>query len=70
MKARKSLEAHNQFQSGWVGSVLLYKPSNEVNLFLAEVTRSQAVNDEKHKPWVAVAPDGGIICAHCNCMAG
>ena len=22
------------------------------------------------RPWVGVKPDGEILCAHCNCMAG
>ena len=72
MKNRKSLEAHNQFLSGWVKTVLFYRvPSSDVFIMKAEVTPSQRLNDEPHLPWVAIHSKGeNVIAAHCTCMAG
>ena len=72
MKNRKSLEAHNQFISGWVKTVFYYQvPSSDVMIMKAEVTPSQRLNDEPHLPWVAITiKEENIIAAHCSCMAG
>ncbi|XP_045180321.2 uncharacterized protein LOC123539668 [Mercenaria mercenaria] len=71
MKNYKSLEAHNYFKSGWVETVLSYKPSNSQHTLLkAFVKPSQKLNDEHYNPWVAVSNNGQISAAHCNCMAG
>ena len=71
MKNRKSLEAHNQFTSGWVRTVFHLKiaESNCV-LMKADVMPSQSLNDNPHVAWVAVNADGSIRAAHCSCMAG
>ena len=55
MQNRKSLEAHNQFVSGWVRTVYLYKNMKmPFTLMKAEVTPSQRLNEKPHNPWVAV----------------
>ncbi len=28
------------------------------------------MNASSLKPWIGIQPNGTIICAHCNCMAG
>ena len=69
MKNRRSLEAYQLFQSGWVGTVFILQ-CNKNTVFKANVKPSQRVNAEPHHPWAAADKDGNIICAHCNCMAG
>ena len=70
MKSRKSLEAHNQFTSGWVRDVVhLYV--NKIIIFKADVMPSQRLNDECHVPWIAVCTEStNIVTAHYTCMAG
>lgn len=73
MMNRKSLEAYNQFSSGWVRTVFCYKKSkNSVFMLLkADVTPSQRLNDSPHTPWVAINVNiSNVITAHCTCMAG
>ena len=73
MKNRKSLEAHNQFTSGWVRTVHYYPVEHKsIAIFKAEVTPSQRINDECHTPWVALSMKDTVhvIAAHCSCMAG
>ena len=72
MKNRKSLQAHNQFASGWVKTVFHYRvPSSDVIIMKAEVTPSQRLNEEPHVPWIAITTKGeNVIAAHCTCMAG
>lgn len=71
MKAYKSLEAYNYFQSGWVHTIMSYKPPNSAYMILrGDVIPSQRLNDEPHHPWVALAMDGTVAVAHCDCMAG
>lgn len=69
MKSRKSLEGHNQFVSGWVGNIKIYKSEN-ISILTANVLHSQALNKEPLHPWIAASTDGSILCAHCDCMAG
>ena len=56
MKSRKSLEAHNQFTSGWVRDVLHYPvpPHKDIFVFKADIMPTQRINDVCHTPWVAV----------------
>ena len=70
MKSRKSLEAYNQFQSGWVQKVLFHSTSQDTCVLIAKVLHSQRLSEEPLRPWVALKMDGTVICAHCNCMAG
>ena len=72
MKSRKSLEAHNQFSSGWVRTVLHYMiPNTNFVIMKADVTPSQRINDHPHTPWIAInATTTNVINAHCTCMAG
>ncbi len=72
MKNRKSLEAHNQFVSGWVRTIFSYqKPASSIIILKAEVTPSQRLNDNPHVPWIAMnKKNESVIAAHCTCMAG
>ena len=70
MKSRKGLEAHNYFKSGWVESVLCHQTDKIKIILTSEVRHSQALNEEKLRPWVVASNTGNILCAHCTCMAG
>ena len=39
-------------------------------VFAVKVKHSQRMTSPPLKPWAGIRPDGTIICAHCNCMAG
>ena len=54
MKSKKSLEAHNQFVSGWVGVVKVMQTEENVYLLTAKVLHLQALSDDPLQPWVAV----------------
>lgn len=55
MKSRKSLEAYNQFVSGWVRTVLFYEIKNrDFVIFKAQVVPSQRLNEEPHTPWIGI----------------
>ena len=69
MKKRRSLEAYQLFQSGWVGTVYVLKCGSN-RIFKADVKPSQRVHADPHHPWFAADKDGNVICAHCDCMAG
>ncbi|KAK2180565.1 hypothetical protein NP493_437g00005 [Ridgeia piscesae] len=72
MRNRRSLEAHNQFESGWVKTVRYFKPTDSPHCILkADVIPSQRVNDTPHHPWVGLhEKDRVVTAAHCDCMAG
>ena len=72
MKNRKSLDAYNQFVSGWVRLVFYFQKRNSNFLILkAAVMPSQRINEEPHIPWVAINLVGNTVAAaHCTCMAG
>ena len=72
MRNRRSLEAYNQFESGWVKTVLYYQPTDSPHCILkADVIPSQRVNDTPHHPWVGIHKKDKIVtAAHCDCMAG
>ena len=72
MKNRKSLEAHNQFISGWVRTVYHYqKTGSNFMILKAEVMPSQRLNDNPHMPWVAInLKEPSVETVHCTCMAG
>ena len=72
MKNRKSLEAYNQFVSGWFRTVYAYKKEGKSNMILlkAEITPSQRLNERLHQAWVALTVnEATVIAAHCSCMA-
>ena len=57
MKNRKSLEAHNQFISGWARTAYQYQKTGSNFLILkAESTPSQRLNEDPHIPWITVNP--------------
>ena len=70
MENYKSLDAHVYFMNGWVQTVLHQKTTNGLTLFKANVTPSWRVNDECHHPWIVLKPEGKVVAAHCDCMAG
>ena len=72
MNNRKSLEAHNQFRSGWVCAIFHYDiPATNFVIMKANVNPSQCLNDEPHTPWVAInRVTTSVMNAHCTCMAG
>ena len=72
MNNRKSLEAHNQFRSGWVRTIFHYDvPATKFVIMKANVNPSQRLNDEPHTPWVAINRESiSVMNAHCTCMAG
>ncbi|CAL4250689.1 unnamed protein product, partial [Meganyctiphanes norvegica] len=63
MKSRKSLEAYNQFQSGWVQKVLIFSTSENTCVLSSKVLHSQRLSEDPLRPWVAVQQDGKVICA-------
>ncbi|KAK6168739.1 hypothetical protein SNE40_019924 [Patella caerulea] len=70
MKTYKSLEAYNQYESGWVQTCFTKIVGKNI-IFKAKVNRSQAVTEKPHEAWVCVNnSDGSIITGHCTCMAG
>ena len=72
MKSRKSLEAHNQFISGWVRTVYHYqKTGSNFVILKTEVMPSQRLNKDPHAPWIAINSLSTMIeTAHCTCMTG
>ena len=73
MRNRRSLEAHNQFESGWVKTVLDFKPTGTDSphcILKADVIPPQGVNDTPHHPWVELHENDRVVtAAHCDCMA-
>jgi len=72
LRAYKSLEAYNNFTSGWVHAVMYLECPDSVHCALkARVHRSQATTSTPHDAWVIVEKESGNIArAHCTCMAG
>ena len=71
MRNYKSLESWKLVDAGWVRTILHMKSPSTGNIILkADVTPSFRINNPPHHPWVAAAPDGTIITAHCDCKAG
>ena len=73
MKNGKSLEAYNQFISGWVRTIYAYKKHDKSQFMLlkAEITPLQRLNEKPQKAWAALSiNEATIVTAHCSCMAG
>ena len=72
MKAFKSLDSYKLVQAGWVQTVFHMKSGGnaQVTILKADVIPSFRINDQPHHPWVAVAHDGSVVAAHCDCKAG
>ena len=73
MKAYKSLEAYNYFQSGHVQTVYYWAvaPDIPVCFLRAKVTPSQRAGTDAHEAWVCVDKGRGyVVSAHCKCLAG
>ena len=72
MKNRKSLEAHNQFISGWVRTVYHYqKIGLNFMILKVEVMPSQRLNENPYLPSVAINLRGtSVETAQCTCMLG
>ena len=59
--------------SGWIQKLLLLQygcGKNLKYLVCGYVKPSQRVTENPHMPWYVVEQDGGILAAHCTCMAG
>ena len=72
LKAFKSLEGYQFFLSGWVGKLRCFNATEDGSRVFAtaHVRHSQSVSSAELLPWVALAKDGTVMCAHCTCMAG
>ena len=68
-KARKSLEAYNQFVSGWVKEVKSFV-RGPWHVTSSRVRHSQRFSDTPLKSWIISSAAGEVCCAHCDCMAG
>ncbi|KAL5019112.1 hypothetical protein ScPMuIL_004834 [Solemya velum] len=62
LRTYKSLEAYNQFVSGWVSevSIFVYK---DVHVCKAQVLHSQKLSEKVLNPWILAEKSGKIICA-------
>ncbi|XP_062591049.1 uncharacterized protein LOC134252559 [Saccostrea cucullata] len=69
LKSYKGLEAYNQFVSGWVRDVAVCE-INGLCVHTSRVMHSQRLSEAPLNPWIIVQPEGKILAAHCNCMAG
>ncbi|XP_072028778.1 uncharacterized protein [Amphiura filiformis] len=70
-KSFKSLEAYNQFVSGWVRDLCSYNvQGTSLCILTCRVMHSQRLSETALKPWVIAKMDGEICSAHCDCMAG
>ena len=39
-------------------------------VLILQVTHSQRLSEAPLSPWIIIQPDGKVLAAHCNCMAG
>lgn len=73
MKAYRSLEAYNYFESGFVQEILTADVRSKSAVFVkGSVLPSQRVG-QKAKPyqaWVLCKKTGEVMTGHCTCMAG
>ncbi|XP_016366014.1 uncharacterized protein LOC107706719 [Sinocyclocheilus rhinocerous] len=70
-KCYKSLDAYEQFCSGWVQDLLSHRPANcDFTVVLAKVMHSQRLSEAPLKAWVIISSTGEVSSAHCTCMAG
>ena len=75
LKAYKSLDAYKYVVDGWVSNIQLFHLKGRITgkvvcVVLGEVKHSQRLSVSSLHPWVAVEPNGIVLCAHCTCMAG
>ena len=68
-KARKGMEAYNQFVSGWIKEVKSFSLSGK-HVTLGRVKHSQRFSETPLHCWIITLADGAVCCAHCTCMAG
>ena len=69
MENYKSMDSYVHFESGKVGTVLVYEAAPGFLYLKAEVRPSQPVNNAKHTAWVLTMSDG-VETAGCECLAG
>ncbi|XP_052798725.1 uncharacterized protein LOC128230474 [Mya arenaria] len=69
LKAWKSLEAVNQLCFGWVRERGAIDTAGHI-VVKTKVLHSQRLREKPLQPWVIAKPDGVVVAAHCNCMAG
>ena len=68
-KARKALEAYNQFVCGRVKDVKSFVCGSK-HVTISRVRQLQRFSDTPLHSWIITKPDGEVCFAHCNCMAG
>ncbi|XP_043204917.1 uncharacterized protein LOC122372108 [Amphibalanus amphitrite] len=69
LKAFKSLDAWNVFLSSHVGPLKLCSVDTSGVFVKAEVQASQTAS-KSYNAWVLCHPNGSVMSAHCQCMAG
>ena len=62
LKAYKSLDAYNNFTSGWVTPASSMKLTEIFSVLKTAVKPSQSLSNPSHKAWVAVKKKDGSIC--------
>ena len=68
LKAYKSMESWNVFVSGHVG--LLKLCHFEEAVFVKAIVQASQAASKSYEAWCLCKPDGTILSAHCQCMAG
>ena len=68
-KARKGLDAYNQFLCGWVKEVKSFL-LNGKHVSVGRVRHSQRFSETPLRCWVITEKVGAVVFAHCNCIAG
>ena len=69
----KQLDAYNYFQVGYVSTILsfgFHHPGKSFVMLKTKVNPSQRSPDKASEAWLIAKHEGGIICAHCICIAG
>ncbi len=72
MRAYKSLEAYNYFQSGHVREVSVHSISGDLPYcFVRAAVQPGQRSDGPFRPWVCLEKKCGyVVCTHCTCMGG
>ena len=66
----KSPEAYEMVHSRWVGAIYHYKAHPKVIFLKSEVRPSQSISKKDYTAYVYLRPNGSVISAVCDCMAG
>nr|XP_019546064.2 uncharacterized protein LOC109416458 [Aedes albopictus] len=69
MKNSRSLEGYKKYEAGFVHSVS-GKIVNGNYVIVGKVIHSMKLRESMLRPWVIINISGGIVAAHCDCIAG